>query len=173
LHSVLPKLGLPGLVEERKGPDMVYEQVAQYGQLRILWRHFSLVPPKWGTKAPKCSWRIQFHNLISDLLADKLAFEVYKQCEYSFARLTAKEGAYNVLAFPSIRRRDVVWTCTKYRHAGVSLSLAMKFPSSRIAAGAEIMFGVNKVHFTASKRSTQVAHKHEACGKSEEKTRES
>jgi hypothetical protein len=76
LHSVLPELGLLGLIEKWKRPDMVYEQVAQYGELRILWRHFSLVTSERCTKAAERCWRVQLLDLISDLVADQLALEV-------------------------------------------------------------------------------------------------
>jgi hypothetical protein len=55
LYSVLPKLGLPGLVEKGERSHMVNEQVAQNGQLGILWRHFSLVAPEGCAKAAERS----------------------------------------------------------------------------------------------------------------------
>jgi hypothetical protein len=41
LELILPKLLFLGLVEEWEVPNMVYEYVAEEGQLRVFWRDFA------------------------------------------------------------------------------------------------------------------------------------
>lgn len=77
LELVLPKLLLLCLVEEGKVANMVNEDVSQDRELRIEGGNLAHVGLERRAKTLESGGRVEFRDLIPDLLGDEFSLEVY------------------------------------------------------------------------------------------------
>lgn len=68
----MPEFLFVRLVQEREVPHMVYEDVAQYWQVRIKRRYLSEIRAERSTEALKCGRRAKFVDFPGYLLGDEL-----------------------------------------------------------------------------------------------------
>lgn len=68
MQFVLPKLLFPRLVEKRKIANMVHEDVAEDGKLRIQRGDFAIVGLEGGAESSECGGRVEFMYFVLDLL---------------------------------------------------------------------------------------------------------